>query len=87
MDLNYVRRFSAYVGTFYHSEYITSTVASFRCVGFKFRNPTFVLENGVMVTKATITTTVFYLPICSISTVYPPAAGDVCRYVFLLYNM
>ena len=23
MDLNYVRRFSAYVSTFYHSEYIT----------------------------------------------------------------
>ena len=25
MDLNYVRRFSAYVSTFYHSEYITTS--------------------------------------------------------------
>ena len=26
MDLNYVRRFSAYVSTFYHSEYITPNI-------------------------------------------------------------
>ena len=26
MDLNYIRRFSAYVSTFYHSEYITKLI-------------------------------------------------------------
>ena len=30
MDLNYVRRFSAYVSTFYHSEYITGCWSFFR---------------------------------------------------------
>ena len=29
----------------------------------------------------------WYSPICSMSRVYPPAAGDVWRYVFLLYNV
>ena len=41
MDLNYVKGFSAYVSTFYHSEYITTTLYtcavpdSLQCASFK----------------------------------------------------
>ena len=34
MDLNYVRRFSAYVSTFYHSEYITILYTTKDCIWY-----------------------------------------------------